>query len=527
MSLRDKILAATILSLLWSLPVFFGYLDTPNDDDLSPTFLGWIRSDDFHRYGSFIDQTRYQNRILYMDYSAVETQSPRMIAVYFLVLGFVGKLIPLQAQTLWLLSLWAVSFLFVFVLSHFLSRWASNLRQVFYAMVLILFSGGLEFIVHRTSFALPRQNNFWMDGFSTFCTFHNPLKIAGITSVLLIIFFWASWLEKKRTSHLIVVIALILLSWAIHPNSAIPGYIAIVIPVFFASKYLQKPFRWHIPVFRHAPLIIPFGIILMYIVWMRTDATTANIINQYHIPWLVEPFRYYPIRYGLVLPLGIAGVFGCVRRGGLFDIMIAGWWLGAEMFAHFSNMSGLLFQHMVHLPMALFAAWTLEKIMSGSTKVKWIVIALIAFNSVFQHGYVINKVIHQTRQDVWPTSLYWTQGEIQAARKLRGFPQGNVLVSRNSGNKVAWLALQPVLLGHWGTTPSRREKEQALKDFFDKETPMLERHEIINRYAIDYIWYGPDEQQIGDLDVDLLLDEVIKNSAVTVYRVLHIRGSED
>jgi hypothetical protein len=526
MGLWFKVSLAVLLSLLWSLPVFYGYRDTPADNEMSPQFLGWIRSDDFHRYGSFIDQTRYQNRLIYMDYSAVEPQSPRMIAAYFSVLGLVGKALPLPAQTLWLFSSWVISFVFVFALSSVLVKWASNSRQVCFAMLLIMFSGGLEVLAHSLGMAIPREKNFWMDGFSTFCTFHNPLKIAGITCVLSMMYFWQLWLEKKRLTHLIIVSALVLFSWAIHPNSAIPGYVALVITVFCASKYMHKPRQWQMFFSVYSPLLISFTAILLYIIWMRTDVTTANIIKQYHIPWLVEPFRFYPVRYGVMLPLGIVGLCCCIRRCRLTDVMFAGWWLGAELFAHFSNMSGLLFQHMVHLPMAVFAAWTLEKITAVSPKIKWALLAGLFCVFAFQNGYILQKVIRQTRQDVWPTSLYWTMGEIRAAEELRNYPQGNVLVSRNAGNKVAWLALKPVFLGHWGTTPSRHEKEQEIVSFFNPNTSFLWRQELLKRYDIDYIWYGPDEQLSGVIESRSFLEEIIKNKAVTVYRVLRISAVE-
>jgi uncharacterized membrane protein len=510
-----------LLSVLWSLPILSGYCADHPDRPASMQFLGWIRSDDFHRYGSFIDQTRYENRLLYLDYSAIEPQSPRMIALYFFILGILGKITHLPAQHLWLISLFGVTALFVFSLNKVISEWATSNRMRSIAILLILFSGGFESYAVQAGMVFPRTKNFWMDGFSTFCSFHNPLKIAGIICVLWMLLFWKYYLQTHKKMHLAATAFMILFSWTIHPNSAIPGYFALSATLMAKHDPSSAVRSLHHRSIRHyLPLLLPFGIIGMYLLWMRSDPTTAGILKQYQIKNLIEPFRYYPLRYGIILPLGLAGCLMSMRNRSMFDVLFAGWWLGAELFAHFSGMSGLLFQHMVHLPMALFASVPLVKIVSGNTCMKWMVAGLLAATFILQNGYVLSSVIDQTRHDVWPTSLYWSAGEIKAADEFRKYPKGNILVSRDSGNKIGWLALKPVFLGHWGTTPARREKEREFDQFFDQKTSNTWRLEFFERYRIRYIWYGPLERKRGKLDNRLPIEPVIEKDSVTVYRVL-------
>lgn len=510
-----------LLSVLWSLPILSGYHANHDDRATSMRFLGWIRSDDFHRYGSFIDQTRYENRIIYLDYSAVEPQSPRMIALYFFLLGILGKITHLPAQHLWLVSLFGVAALFVFSLNKVLFQWTHSSRMHHIAMLLILFSGGLESFAVRAGISFPRIKNFWMDGFSTFCSFHNPLKIAGITCVLWMLLFWKHHLETNKKMYLAATTFMILFSWAVHPNSAIPGYFAL--PAALLAKHepssTARSFH-HRSIRQYWPLLLPFGIIGLHVLWMRSDPTTAGIIKQYQIKNLIEPFRYYPLRYGIILPLGFAGCLMSLRKRRMLDMLIAGWWLGAEVFSHFSGMSGLLFQHMVHVPMALFASVPLVKMIRGKSCIKWTLPGVLASSFVFQNGIILSMVIDQTRNDVWPTSLYWSDGEIKAAEEFRMYPEGNVLVSRDSGNKIGWLALKPVFLGHWGTTPARKEKEREFDRFFDEKTSNTWRLDFIQRYRIRYIWYGPGERKRGTLDERLPIEPVIEKDSVTVYRVL-------
>lgn len=520
---RTLIIASLLIPLIWTIPIWSGYR-TPEPDQGADRFLGWMRSDDFHRYGSFVDQTRVSNALIYTDFSSVEPQSPRMIAIYFWILGIIGKCMPVSAATLWLLSRFIVSWLFVLLLLRFLDRWTTNNTQKNLAFLFILFSAGFEQFASSTGIFYPRVKNSWMDGFSTFCSFHNPLKIAGISVVLLLFLVLDRYLRTEKRRYLIGAGFLILLAWMVHPNSAIPGYtgvlaLALIRPNTF-SAWRQLFSRW----LKLIPLILPVILILIYIAWMKSDPTTAGIIQQYSLKFLTEPYRYYPLRYGLILPLALLGVIWSYSRRDNLTIMMIGWLLGAEFFAHFARMSGLLFQHMVHLPLALFAAAALCRLCGHSRK--WLARITICIIICFgvQNVSTVHQVVHQTRGDVWPTSLYWSKSEIRAAQMLRQEPEGNVLSTRDTGNKIAWIAQKHVLLGHWGTTPDKGTKEKKVRAFFNSATSLNQKMDTLTEYSIRYIWFGSRERQLGGIDPNLPLSVLIDLEEVTVYEVNKINA---
>ncbi|HPQ41370.1 MAG TPA: hypothetical protein PLV45_13435 [bacterium] len=516
---RLLVIAALFIPIAWSLPTWQGYREETGRDQYSREFLGWIRSDDFHRYGSFIDQTRYHHAFFYQDYSAVEPQSPRMMAVYFYCLGITGILTGLPAETLWLLSRFIAGWVFILVFLRFLSVWTADRSLKNTALFLVVFSTGFEYLGIFDHVPWARLKNTWMDGFSTFCSFHNPLKIAGIIGVLLLFISVDRYLKKPSSSGLWATSLLILAAWAVHPNSAIPGYTGILATVILVPPGPQTLRRIRERFALLLPLAIPVGGIAAYIAWMRTDPVTANITRQYSIKGLVEPYMLYPIRYGIILPLGLVGMMLRLRRRSIPDVMLTGMLLGGELFAHFAGMSGLLFQHMLHLPMAMLAAVTVEKVLGDRKVVRRAVFAVLIAGFFFQHIGVIRQVMQQTAEDVWPTSLYWTRGELMAAERLRDMPPGNVLASRDSGNKIAWKSLHHVLLGHWGTTPDRGMKETDLRRFFDPGYSREGKRRILEKYRIRYIWYGPTERSKGLLDHRLDLHVIYENAAVTLYRV--------
>ncbi len=362
MNRRVLFLLLMLAPILWSIPTYIGYLSSDQGGNEDRVFLGWIRADDYHRYGSFIDQTRYQNRFIYWDYSAIEPQSPRMIAIYFFCLGIIGKWTNWPAEHLWLGSLYLSGAWLIFVLIKFLNGWKNDHKFTVIASLLVIFSGGIEWFARFVNIGFPREKNFWMDGFSTFCTFHNPLKIAGIALVVMLLSTWRDYLSSGKRKYLFFTGFLIIMLWAVHPNSAIPGYFALLATGCIRSEGNKERWPNWDNFIKLMPLLFPMALIGFYILWMKSDQTTANIIRQYSIRDMVEPFRYYPIRYGLLLPLGIMGIMAFRRLNDSTAVMLAGWWIGAELFSHYSGMSGLLFQHMVHLPMAVFAADALTKI---------------------------------------------------------------------------------------------------------------------------------------------------------------------
>jgi hypothetical protein len=113
---------------------------------------------------------------------------------------------------------------------------------------------------------------------------------------------------------------------------------------------------------------------------------------------------------------------------------------------------------------------------------------------------VMRKICRQTADDVWPTSLYASNQEIKLMKILRQFPAGNVLVNRDTGNKIGWLGMHNVFLGHWGTTPDKGLKQRALEAFYNPGTATDQRISLLKKYNIRYIWYGQRERKLGPWD---------------------------
>ena len=509
---------ALLIPTLWLIPVFTGYLASDPPDKV---FLGWIRSDDFHRYGSFINQTAEEGRILYWDYSSTAPQSPRMIAIYFAFLGVFSRLSSLPAQYCWMIWGFLISAFFILVLSEFIRKHYSQYDLPWLtAFLLILFSNGFDWVALVAGHPLSRPKNFWMDGFSSFTTFHNPLKIAGIFLGLIVIHNQIEYEQGRKKVRLIINLFLIILLWMVHPNSAVPIYFCL----FWQCLFSLDPGTGFRGYFRKwillLPYIVPFTCILMYVMWMKTDAVTANIIKQYHVPFASESLWAYPARYGLVLLFGVWGLISRRYREIRLHRYLTGWLAGAVLFSIYPGMTGLLFQHMIHLPLAFLAAFPLATLLKRANKMQRGIL-FGALGLLFLAGdlFVIGLVSRQTAEDIWPTSLYASADALTMIGELKEMPFGGVLANRDEGNKIGWLALKPVFLGHWGTTRHKGIKAKKLRQFYSATGSTTWRRTFLTQYHIRYIWYGPHEKLLGSLDSQLPLKKIDEKGEYRLYSV--------
>jgi hypothetical protein len=95
---------------------------------------------------------------------------------------------------------------------------------------------------------------------------------------------------------------------------------------------------------------------------------------------------------------------------------------------------------------------------------------------------------------------------------LSSYRVGNIIPAR-IGRRVVW--------GHWDETAFFEEKEADVFAFFDGTSTDAERQAILRGYGVDYVFYGPAEQKLGDFNPTSApyLVPSFSARAVTVYRV--------
>lgn len=518
-SSRTELVLALILGLLsaglFTIPELAGYHRGATDDLV---YLGFLRADDYHRYGSFMEQAKREHRLLFLDHSAVEPQTPRILAIYFWVLGVIARGLGLTTSKVWIVSRFVVSpFLFLAVTGFLRRLFPQNVRLRHATLGMIAAASGIELLLVPL-YEAPRLKNYWMDGFSTFQLHHNPLKVVAVGVGVLLLSNLLSYFRQPSAKSICLSCWWFLLLWALHPNTAMVHYFTLgLLPlglVRLANRNLLL-LQW---LRFMAPHAIPAALLGWFIYWMNSDPIVAHIIKCYQVSaW--ESLLLYPIRYGLVLLLGVIGVYFSLKSRSAASAVLVLWLAVAVGFSLAKPLTGLLFQHNVHLPLAIVAMVGLNQL-PVSPRIKRLVYWASIGIGCITNLAIVGQVTMQTRQDVWPTSLYLRPAEYSALHKLGQVAKGNVLANRDIGNKVGYLSLQNAFLGHWGTTPYRGRKEQEFQDFWLPETPLVRKISILHTYTIRYILYTERERALGFPDPRLPIRKIFTQELVEIYEVI-------
>ena len=122
-----------------------------------------------------------------------------------------------------------------------------------------------------------------------------------------------------------------------------------------------------------------------------------------------------------------------------------------------------------------------------------------------------------------PDLFFRPVAEVAAAKWLREeLPSTAVLLgSYQTGNYVAAHGGQRVVLGHWAETVDFTGKEAAVTQFFSNNTSDAWRQELLAQFSIEYVWFGPREQKLGDFDpaTAVYLTPVYQNESITIFAV--------
>ncbi len=119
---------------------------------------------------------------------------------------------------------------------------------------------------------------------------------------------------------------------------------------------------------------------------------------------------------------------------------------------------------------------------------------------------------------------YVSQDELRAMDTLSpALSFGDVVLGAyQTGNVLPAHALCRVVVGQQFATLKPVEKLADVTRFFDQGTPDAERIEILERYGVTVVYYGPWERALGTFDPGHVpyLEEMVRLDQTTVYRVL-------
>jgi hypothetical protein len=423
----------------------------------------------------------------------------------------------------------------------FLSLFLENGDERLVAYVLISFSSGLGWLIllvggPATLRGIAPTDFWWIEAYTLFTVLTFPHYIAGVTLLLLFFTLVLRYLEDFQLLALSLGIVTLLALCIVHPyNVFIVDGVLGAYWVFLCLKRKTIPRRETLAIAIWS--ITPMPLLIYYYHALTSDPVFQSWAAQTILP--SPPVQHLLLGYGIVFLLALGGLAGAIRQKNERNMLLVSWVTGALVLTYLPfnfqrrMVEGLhvplcilatlgLFDYL--LPLALDSSW-LKRFARwrgygrpGLRRLLLLSIIMVTLPSSL--GLVAAHSASILSND---PSLYFGQREVEAVVWLEentnrtdtvlACPRIGLLIPTRAGNRV--------FLGHPVETRGAGQKNRLLQEFFRDSSGDDFRRNLLREYGIRYVFYGPREQQLGDLDPleASYLTPAYTNSSVTIYRV--------
>ena len=376
--------------------------------------------------------------------------------------------------------------------------------------------------------------DLWPLDFYTFALwFLSPHQTLGIAFLLIIIQSVMTYWETLEPRRLISGAAAALGEGFIFP------FMPLVYGLTLAIAWLWER-RWQTAPLKTAGALVLVGILPLPVVinlWLglRGDPTWISFSSQNLT--LSPPVWHYVLGYGLVGILAVPGGWWAWRagaRGRLAVILVVVSLLLAYVPANFQRrlVSG------AHIPMCALAAagihgWLIPlwgrfrpvsetKLAYRENLTRLSVVAFSMISSAYVWISILISVLGYAPGIYIPADtavgIRWVGSDAPSdAAVFSAFTTGMVIPAY-TGRRVFW--------GHTLETPFLSRKTAEATRFFSSGAADTDRRALLERYGITHVFYGPDEQAMGDFDprAAAYLRPVFRHNTVTIYEVVEPRN---
>lgn len=521
---------AVVVPLLNVVPTLEGAWREPPPES---EYLGfrWLIGDHL-QYGAFARQGE-AGRLLMENLFTTEAQRPSYILLYFNVVGLTMRFSGLAFPVAWEVLRVASGFGLLVAAWYFVCLCFGDRRRQMQAWMMVAFSGGLYWMASLLpAGALSRPGYPFLTDPAHFqwnwSTFGSMLMALWIAPVMLCLVAGVLLLSQRFSGagRWAGTFALGPLIWFVHPHTGNVAYFAFGLfglsPALHALWNLEAvPWKRTARSFLDVlPFILSFAVVVGYLTWASTDAVfaaggkgAAEWNPAYSVFW-------YPLVYGLLLPFGLLGIrWSASMPEGPRRFVLA--WLAAAFILSVNPLfSGVKYQFLIHLPLAIMASHGIDEMRERSA---WLRRASKGFTGLavgallFVHGPV--SILRDMSEPVQEMRAYAPRPRVEAGRWLDGQPDGTILCGYQACGDLAYLTGKKVYTGHWLLTLDQPQKHRELAAFFRAGIPANLKLDFLRHHGIRYVYYGLQEREMGSVDPALLLQTVYDRDGVTIYKV--------
>lgn len=517
-------LAVPLLSLLHT---WQGHLAASPPDRV---FMGFrYMAADHFQYAAFMRQAEQDGGLLMTNPFTSEPQRGVYVLMYFWILGVFAHLSGLALTTTWEAFRVLGGMLYILLFWALTAHYFDTRQRRVFATVLFCLAGGLDWIVvllRVTVFPGIKPLEYPFDSFWNWSTFGTMVFPNWICAASLIMVFSLALLKRPRGWQALTF-ALPPLAWFMHHYTATALYLSLgflpLIPLLAAAARQERlPWaRARANLRLVAPALLSSGVVALYLMWARSDAVFAQNAAATFQWTLRFPLWWYPLSYGLLLPLAWFGIKAALRDERLPGDLLLAWLLASFLLSVNPLAAGVKYQYLMFTPIVILAATGRYELEDASPWVRrrlksapWMVAAsLLLFLNA---PACLIKGFSAAGDDA---ENFRSADEVAAMQWLAGQPDGVVLSWDRSGRVLPWLSGKPVYIAHWFMTLDLRRKASDVAAFFAPQAPASLKRDVLRRSGARYVYFGPSEAATGSVDPSLPLEKAYENAQVTIFRV--------
>jgi len=541
--------AVTLLALAWA-PYGVAFRKTSGSDQ----FMGLIGRegiDDNNVYLALMRQAA-DGKLLFTNNFTPEPNRPALFNFIYLVLGRVA------AATGW--SLDCVHRIFggfsiVLLVAAVYAFIATAIRGIWYrrlALTLACFGAGFIWLArlgYRLTGIGTKTIDSWLvetSVFHTMLVYPHFVFAAALMTGAFVLFLTA---ERTRRSALALggglCAAVLAASHTFEAVVLLPTVLAFFVLDWLARERRPGARQWF---YLALVLGLPLPILVLNRWTLGREPMWGNVVARLDF--------YTPDPFHLALGLGASFCIALLTFDGFLrphhsagERMAKAWLLVALALAYFPEFNWRY--HLlngIQIPLAILATQGLRRTAFRSILRRrrraarpwwpavlrgWPAVALVSCLVVtlccLSSANLIMSYLHEAGQVVEPT--YLPKDEVAALEWMgRELPRSTlVLAAYPTGNYIPRLSGQRVFIGEDKLTENLRGREADVEGFFRTAWSDRERLELLRRFGVDYVFYGPEERKLGDYDVPRapFLRQVHQGTAVQIYRVVDPARADD
>ena len=528
-----------LVLVITSLPYLYAYLSTPSDKQ----FMGIVLD--------VPDHTQYLSWMRELSHSPLsankltpEPNEPLFFNLLWWGLGRLSKVLGLEYASMFQLLRLLAGTLFLLLAYWVCAYFFPDRERRRVAFVLITFTSGFGWVLSVLKYVLLKGqllfplDVFIVEGNTFLCILGDPHFIAAA----LYIFVFDLLLRGQARGQLRYAVAAGLVALFLGWQHA---YDLVLVYGILGGYFVLMTIRdRQLPTY-----LIKSGLILGLISWWpalysvvltKVDPLWSKVLAQFANAGVYTPnLLHLPILLG---PVFLLAIFSAIKSNpfrlrGLSnkDLFLRAWFWFNFLLIYVPTDYQIHMLNGWQVPMAILATqglfgyivpfaervadrqrwvWPKERIRRGA------LVALILIILPTNVYLLLWRFADLARHD-YPYYLYKDEVAALAWLEDNAEPDDVTLSSLTVGQYVPALTGMHAFLAHWAQTIDFYDKSAMVEEFFNDNTKEVLRHEILHRFSVDYVFYGPVERDLGTYvpENSPSLQRVYTSSRVTIYQV--------